>query len=119
MENHSLVGRAKLVPRMAILRRCAGTQLARVRAKFSLIAFDCWAGLYDIDRTHIRRTSIMANDLYGISAKRIDGSNATLGDYKGSVLMIVNVASKCGLTPQYAELEKVYEKYREKGFYVL
>jgi len=61
----------------------------------------------------------MAGDLYGISAKRIDGADAKLGDYKGSVLMIVNVASKCGLTPQYAELEKVYEKYRDKGFYVL
>ena len=61
----------------------------------------------------------MASDIYGISAKRIDGSDAKLGDYKGAVLMIVNVASKCGLTPQYAELEKVYEKYREKGFYVL
>jgi glutathione peroxidase len=42
-----------------------------------------------------------------------------LGDYKGAVLLIVNVASKCGLTPQYAELEKIFETYREKGFYVL
>ena len=61
----------------------------------------------------------MAGDLYGISAKKIDGSDAKIGDYKGSVLMIVNVASKCGLTPQYAELEKVYETYHDKGFEVL
>ena len=53
----------------------------------------------------------MAGDIYGISTKRIDGSDATLGDYKGSVLLIVNVASKCGLTPQYAELETIYETY--------
>lgn len=58
----------------------------------------------------------MAGDIYGISAKRIDGSDTTLGDYKGSVLLIVNVASKCGLTPQYAELEKIYETYHGKGF---
>ena len=61
----------------------------------------------------------MGNDLYGISAKRIDGSDAKLGDYKGEVLLIVNVASKCGLTPQYADLEKVYETYHGKGFEVL
>jgi glutathione peroxidase len=61
----------------------------------------------------------VSNDLYGITAKRIDGSDAKLGDYKGSVLLIVNVASKCGLTPQYAELEKIYETYHGKGFEVL
>jgi len=61
----------------------------------------------------------MANDIYGISARRIDGSEAKMGDYKGEVLLIVNVASKCGLTPQYAELEKVYETYHSKGFEVL
>lgn len=61
----------------------------------------------------------MSSDLYGIPVRRIDGSDATLGDYKGSVLLIVNVASKCGLTPQYADLEKVYETYHDKGFYVL
>src|SRR5579863_220433 len=61
----------------------------------------------------------MAADIYGIPTKRIDGSEATLGDYKGEVLLIVNVASKCGLTPQYAELEKIYETYHGKGFEVL
>jgi len=61
----------------------------------------------------------VSSELYGISAKRIDGSDATLGEFKGSVLLIVNVASKCGLTPQYAELEKIYETYHGKGFEVL
>lgn len=57
--------------------------------------------------------------LYDIPVKRIDGSAASLADHKGSVMLVVNVASQCGLTPQYAELEEVYEKYRDKGLVVL
>ena len=61
----------------------------------------------------------MTAPLYEIPVNRIDGAKSSLGDFKGSVLMIVNVASACGLTPQYAGLEAVYEKYRDKGFAVL
>ena len=49
----------------------------------------------------------------------IDGQATTLDAYKGDVLLIVNVASQCGLTPQYEALERVYEQHREKGFAVL
>ena len=59
------------------------------------------------------------DNVYGFSVNRINGANATLNDYKGKVMLIVNVASKCGLTPQYAALEKQYEKYHEQGFEVL
>src|SRR4051812_35615602 len=59
------------------------------------------------------------NNLYDFSVRKINGTNATLGDYKGQVLLIVNVASKCGLTPQYKGLESLYEKYHAKGLEVL
>ena len=61
----------------------------------------------------------MAESVYQIPVTRIDGTQATLADYKGSVALIVNVASACGLTPQYAGLESVYEKYRSRGLVVL
>jgi glutathione peroxidase len=61
----------------------------------------------------------MTASLSDISVRRIDGTPSSLGEFKGSVLLVVNVASACGLTPQYAGLEQVYEKYREKGFKVL
>ncbi len=51
--------------------------------------------------------------------KRIDGKEQNLADYRGQVLLLVNVASKCGLTPQYEGLESLYEKYRDRGFSVL
>jgi len=57
--------------------------------------------------------------LYDISARRIDGSDATLAEFRGKVLLIVNVASRCGFTPQYTGLEALYRKYSARGFAVL
>jgi glutathione peroxidase len=65
-----------------------------------------------------RQEDPMAN-LYDIPLKSIDGRQTDLGEHKGEVLLIVNVASKCGLTPQYEALEKLHEKYKGKKFSVL
>ncbi len=56
--------------------------------------------------------------LYDIPLRRIDGTPTTLADFKGKVVLAVNVASQCGLTPQYAALEKLYESHRERGLVV-
>lgn len=57
--------------------------------------------------------------LYDVPLKDIDGKDTSLKAYKGKVLLVVNVASKCGNTPQYAGLEKLQQKYKDQGFTVL
>lgn len=61
----------------------------------------------------------MGSAIGSASFNRMDGTAATLSDYKGKVVLIVNVASACGLTPQYEGLEKLYEMHREQGLVVL
>ena len=61
----------------------------------------------------------ITESLYDIPIDRIDGTATTLDANRGEVLLIVNVASKCGYTPQYEGLEKLYETYRDRGFSVL
>lgn len=61
----------------------------------------------------------MATALTEIPLTRIDGSSASLGDFKGKVCLVVNVASKCGLTPQYEGLEALYRQFKDKGLVVL
>jgi glutathione peroxidase len=58
-------------------------------------------------------------DVYQFEVKTIDGTTETLGVYRGKVLLIVNVASKCGLTPQYTGLEALQRKLHSRGFDVL
>ena len=57
--------------------------------------------------------------VHDFSAQLADGSEVSLSDYKGKVLLIVNTASKCGFTPQYEDLERVHAEYRDRGFSVL
>ena len=63
--------------------------------------------------------SSSAADLASIPIKTIDGKDATLKDYAGKTVLIVNVASECGYTPQYAGLQALHEKYAKQGFSVL
>lgn len=60
-----------------------------------------------------------AASIYDIKLKDIDGKDTTLAAYKGKVVLIVNVASKCGFTKQYAGLETIYQKYKDQGFVIL
>ena len=58
-------------------------------------------------------------NIYDFNATSIDGENISLGAYEGKVLLIVNTASKCGFTPQYEDLQKLYEKYNAYGLEIL
>ena len=62
---------------------------------------------------------LYAQSIYDIPLKDIDGKDTSLKAYKGKTLLIVNVASKCGNTPQYAGLEKLNQQYKDKGLVVL
>jgi glutathione peroxidase len=58
-------------------------------------------------------------DLQDIPVETIDGKPSSLGEHKGKVLLVVNVASQCGLTPQYEQLEAIHERWKDQGFSVL
>ncbi|MFL6215939.1 MAG: glutathione peroxidase [Blastocatellia bacterium] len=61
----------------------------------------------------------VANSVYDFTMKDIDGKDTSLAQYRGKVLLLVNVASRCGFTPQYEGLEKVYLKYKDRGLVIL
>lgn len=58
-------------------------------------------------------------NIYDLSVKTMEGQDKKLSDYKGKLLLIVNVASQCGYTSQYKGLEEIYEKYKDRGFEIL
>ena len=62
---------------------------------------------------------IASGSIFELKATNIDGSELSLSNYKGKVLLVVNTASRCGFTPQYKSLEKIYKKYKERDFVVL
>jgi glutathione peroxidase len=65
------------------------------------------------------KTGVPAVSIYDFSVQTIDGKTVSLEPYRGKTLLIVNTASRCGFTPQYAGLEKLYAAYRDRGFEVL
>jgi glutathione peroxidase len=60
-----------------------------------------------------------AASVYNFTLPSIDGEPTSLSSYKGKVILLVNVASRCGFTPQYSALESLYEKYKDQGFVIL
>lgn len=67
----------------------------------------------------VTMTAMAGSDLLNIPLKTIDGEDTSLGEYEGKVMLIVNVASKCGFTKQYAGLEQLYKDKQDEGFVVL
>jgi glutathione peroxidase len=63
--------------------------------------------------------SFAASNVYDFTMSSIDGKPMPLSDFKGKVILMVNVASKCGYTPQYSALEALYEKYKDQGFVIV
>jgi glutathione peroxidase len=63
--------------------------------------------------------SAQSTSIYNFTIDSIDGKPVNLGSFSGKVVLVVNVASKCGFTPQYAALESLYEKYKDKGFVII
>lgn len=61
----------------------------------------------------------MKTNFYQFNAKNLQGKDVKMEDFKGKMVLVVNTASKCGLTPQYEGLEKLYNKYKEKGLVIL
>ena len=87
-------------------------------SKSSLQNKDDRSKINTINDNSEERKSLNKN-IYDLSVRTMDGDIKSLSDYKGKVLLIVNVASRCGFTPQYQGLETIYEKYKDRGFEVL
>lgn len=85
-----------------------------------LVNSSCQGSGTDAKPSSVQQTGVARiENIYGFTVKDIDGNDVALSKYKGKVVVIVNVASKCGLTPQYKEIQEFYDKYKSKGVVVL
>ena len=83
------------------------------------LALVLYTNAENIKQSNSKKDDKMNNSIYSFQVETIDGQNQSLDKYKGDVILIVNVASKCGYTPQYEGLEKLYSTYKERGFVIL
>lgn len=94
----------------------------KTKLGLAIILFVCVAifsvGIFQNASSHAVAGGEMAS-IHSFTMKDIDGKDVSLGHYKGKVLLLVNVASKCGLTPQYEALQKIYSQYKDRGFVIL
>ncbi len=88
---------------------------------FVALSLNCGKAQVEIKENNNNDQNIVENkiNIYDLTVKDIDGKTVSLKEYSGKVLLIVNVASKCGYTKQYKELEEIYKKYKNDGFEIL
>lgn len=88
---------------------------------FIALSFNCGKAQVEIKENNNNDQNNVENkiNIHDLTVKDIDGKTVSLKDYSGKVLLIVNVASKCGYTKQYKELEEIYKKYNNDGFEIL
>ena len=93
------------------------SRMLLVAVACALLAFGTTA--VSSNHMNIEPTGSDKASVYSFTMKDIDGNDVSLGKYRGQVLLLVNVASKCGFTPQYEGLQKLYMKYKDQGLVVL
>jgi predicted SPOUT superfamily RNA methylase MTH1 len=91
----------------------------KIFALLLILAPSVYAVKSDKSVKNLQVTTIQQPAFYGFSVKDAKGANINLSEYKNKVVLVVNVASKCGYTSQYEGLQKLYEDYQSKNFVVL
>jgi len=100
--------------------RVVPSRLSALGIVIAVILGGCRGGVSNDRQDGLAGEGNMAmSSIHDLVVKNVDGKDVALADYKGKVLLIVNVASKCGFTGQYEGLQELYEKYKDKGFVIL
>lgn len=86
---------------------------------FVIVLFLCTKVFAQAEDASVNPASADTENVFSFTMKNIDAEDVNLATYKGKALLIVNTASKCGYTPQYAALEQLYQEYKDRGFVIL